>query len=624
MRTLGRGIVLLTDIMHYAKAIKYIKVHWPRPTTSQKLRKLEELVSPDAIDITIFPGLEEARKTLGMRDPVEEVDRFKRFNGSLDLFLESFKSGDYQTVGFLVEGQQERVNVREDLGVWMEFILAAELSALPDRVTFVLHDTFGFPSDLTALIAREEGFSVAAVMFEELMDEQRNRARAAGDFKVDQSQVDAWNLTSTEQTEVEFIGYDRLTVEDARILKTRTVGEGEEKRRELVLNRTPFYAEAGGQVGDTGTRTVGRETINVLDTKNDAEGTIVHVVDRLPSDLEASVSGEVDAERRLHIMRHHTATHLLHEALRETLGTHVQQKGSLVAPDRLRFDFSHFERVTGDELNQIERRVNEIVLRNLSFGDERAVPIDEARERGAMMLFGEKYGDEVRVVTFEDEGFSSIELCGGTHVQATGEVGLFKLTSEGSVASGIRRVEAVAGDKALEWLDAHLSELDATRGLFKQLPDGLQTAVSGLQEQTKSLEKELATFKQQAASAGLDQLIAAAQDADGIRLITGEIPGADMKTLSDLGEQIREELKENTVAVLGSADFDAGKAFLVASVTDDLVREGIQAGKLVGALAKKIGGGGGGRPHLATAGGKQPEKLGEALGAVAEELQALR
>ncbi|MCH7640200.1 MAG: alanine--tRNA ligase [Bacteroidetes bacterium] len=505
-----------------------------------------------------------------------------------------------------------------------DFVEKAYDSKLPGDIAFLLQDTYGFPIDLTALMAREQGLEVDMERFEELMDEQRNRARAAGDFKVDQSQVDAWTLTLVEQTEVEFIGYDSLTVKDVHILKTRTAGEGEDARHELVLDRTPFYGEAGGQVGDTGSLTVGGETIQVLNTKKDAEGTIVHVVDRLPSDLEASVSGEVDAERRLHIMRHHTATHLLHEALRETLGTHVQQKGSLVAPDRLRFDFSHFERVTDDEQKAIERRVNEIVLRNLSFGDERAVPIDEARERGAMMLFGEKYGDLVRVVTFEGEGFSSIELCGGTHVQATGEVGLFKLTSEGSVASGIRRVEAVAGEKALEWLDAQMFELDATRGLFKQLPEGLETGVSGLQEQTKSLEKELAGFKQQAAAAGLDQLIADAQDVDGIRLVTGEIPGADMKTLSDLGEKIRESMQKNTVAVLGSADTNAGKAFLVAAVTDDLVKSGIQAGKLVGALAKRVGGGGGGRPHLATAGGKQPEKLSEALDAVAEELRALR
>ena len=505
------------------------------------------------------------------------------------------------------------------------FSLSRIKAIIPGEVAFLLHDTYGFPSDLTALMAREQGLSVDMERFEELMDEQRNRARAAGQVKLGHaaSTAVAYPL-AIGKIKVEFIGYDLLTVEDARILgPPRTIEECEEQRYELVLNRTPFYAEAGGQVGDTGTLTVSGETIQVLDTKKDVEGAIVHVVDRLPSDLKAAVSGEVDAERRLRIMRHHTATHLLHEALRETLGTHVQQKGSLVAPDRLRFDFSHFERVTDDEQKAIERRVNDIVLRNLAFGDERAVPMDEARERGAMMLFGEKYGDLVRVVTFEGGDFSSIELCGGTHVQATGEVGLFKLTSEGSVASGIRRVEAVAGDKALEWLDAQISELDATRGLFKQLPDGLETAVSGLQNETKSLEKELAGFKQQAAAAGLDQLIADAQDVDGIRLVTGEIPGADMKTLSDLGEKIRESMQKNTVAVLGSADTNAGKAFLVAAVTDDLVKSGIQAGKLVGALAKRVGGGGG-RPHLATAGGKQPEKLSEALDAVAEELRALR
>ncbi len=504
---------------------------------------------------------------------------------------------------------------------------------LPGEIVFVLHDTYGFPSDLTALMAREQGLSVDMERFEELMDEQRNRARAAGNFKSDYETGfdDLWQVldvgqvkeTAEEQLMAEsitkFVGYDTLVVEEAPVYAVRSMEYG---TYQVVLKETPFYAESGGQVSDSGWLTFGDERVEVIDTHR-FMAHIVHTLERIPRnkpDVGSAVRAEVDTERRFRIMRHHTATHILHAALRETLGAHVQQKGSLVAPDRLRFDFSHFERVTDDEQKQIERRVNEIVLRNLTFGDERSVPIDEARERGAMMLFGEKYGDLVRVVTFEGAGFSSIELCGGTHVQATGEVGLFKLTSEGSVASGIRRVEAVAGEKALEWLDAQMSELDATRGLFKQLPDGLSSAVVGLQEQTKSLEKELAAFKQGAASAGLDELIAEAQDVNGIRLITGEIPGADMRTLSDLGEQIREQLQENTVAVLGSANLEEGKAYLVASVTDDLVKNGIQAGKIVGALAKIVGGGGGGRPHLATAGGKQPEHLAEALAAASTHL----
>jgi alanyl-tRNA synthetase len=496
---------------------------------------------------------------------------------------------------------------------------------VPGEVVFVLHDTYGFPADLTALMAREEGLGVDEARFEELMQEQRDRARAAGTFKRDQSQVDTWDPTSEARTRegwpIVFLGYDALEVDDARILKTRQVGEGEAARYEVVLDRTPFYAESGGQVGDTGALIVGDELIRVFDTVRDAEGTIVHVVEKLPEDRGAGVQGSVDAERRGHIVRHHTATHLLHAALREILGTHVQQKGSLVAPDRLRFDFSHFERVEPEALREIERRVNELVLRNIPKGEERAVPIEEARRRGAMMLFGEKYGDLVRVITFDPE--VSVELCGGTHVDATGEIGPFRFTSEGSVASGIRRVEAVAGTVALDFFERQLGELDRTRGLFRQVPGGLEEAVAALQDENRALQKALDDLRRQQAAAGLDAYLRDARDVDGLRLVTAAVEGADMDALRDLAEQARERMKERAVVVFGSADPAEGKAYLAAAVTDDLVQK-VQAGKLVGALAKRVGGGGGGRPHLATAGGRQPEKLGEALAAAEEEVRALK
>ncbi|HYE96141.1 MAG TPA: DHHA1 domain-containing protein, partial [Rubricoccaceae bacterium] len=461
--------------------------------------------------------------------------------------------------------------------------------------------------------------------FEELMTEQRERARAAGTFGADHSQVDTWDATSDTPEEITFVGYDTLSVEDARILRTRTIGEGGNARHELVLDKTPFYAESGGQVGDTGTLTVRGETITVLDTVKDAEGTIIHVVDKLPTERDVPATAEVDASRRARIVRHHSATHLLHAALREVLGTHVQQRGSLVAPDRLRFDFAHYERVDPEQQRRIERRVNELVLRNVPKGEERAVPIEEAKARGAMALFGEKYGDVVRVITFEDPEvqFSSVELCGGTHAASTGEIGLFRLVSEGSVASGIRRVEAVAGEAAIEVIEAEREALEAVRGLFKtQLP--VADAVAQVLEEKRALEKELAELRSQQAAAGLGALLENTQDVDGVRLVTGEVPGADMDALRDLAEQARERLGENAVAVLGSADAEAGKAYLAAAVTDDLVKAGVQAGKLVGALAKRVGGGGGGRPHLATAGGREPAKLADALAAAPDELRALR
>jgi alanyl-tRNA synthetase len=500
----------------------------------------------------------------------------------------------------------------------------AKNSILSGEIIFLLHDTYGFPSDLTAVMARERGLDVDEARFEELMAEQRDRARAAGGFAASSEQVDLWDATADAETHegrpIEFVGYDQLAVEGARVLKTRAAGE----RFELVLDRTPFYAESGGQVGDTGTLTVGGEEIAVLDTVKDAEGTIIHVVDRLPDDLDADVSGRVDAERRQRVVRHHTATHLLHAALRETLGGHVQQKGSLVAPDRLRFDFSHFERMTDDERRAVEARVNDLVLQNIPKGEERDVPLDEAKARGATALFGETYGERVRVITFDPE--VSVELCGGTHAASTGEVGLFRIVSEGSVASGVRRVEAVAGEAALAWLDRQLGELDAARRQFKQLPDGLAAAVAALQDEQKALQKELDALRAQQAAAGLDTLLADAEDVDGVRVATGRVPGADMDVLRDLAETARGRLAAagggGGVAVFGAADDEAGKAYLAAAVTDDLVGR-VPAGKLVGSLAKRVGGGGGGRPHLATAGGKEPAGLDDALAAAAGEVRAL-
>ena len=501
----------------------------------------------------------------------------------------------------------------------------ARAGAVPGEVAFLLHDTYGFPSDLTALMARERGLTVDESRFTELMGEQKTRARAAAGFGSDMSQVDLWDATSDTPEAITFVGYDRLDAEGARILKTRTVGQddadsGVEARHELVLDVTPFYAESGGQVGDTGTLAVGDEEIAVLDTVKDAEGTIVHVVDRLPADRGASVTARVDAARRARIQRHHTATHLLHAALRETLGAHVQQKGSLVAPERLRFDVTHFERITPDELAQVEARVNALVLQNIPKGEERDVPLAEARERGAMALFGEKYGERVRVITFDPA--VSVELCGGTHVGATGEIGLVRITSESSVASGVRRLEAVAGEAALDWLAGEMAELDAARGLFKQLPDGLAPAVAALQDEAKAAQRELASARAASAAQNLDAFLEDAQDVDGVRLVAARVDGADGDALRSLAEMARERLATTGVAVF-AAETD-GKALLAASVTDDLVASGVQAGKLVGALAKTVGGGGGGRPTLATAGGRDPGAIDAALAQATDWLRTAR
>ncbi|MBT8400953.1 MAG: alanine--tRNA ligase, partial [Rhodothermia bacterium] len=379
----------------------------------------------------------------------------------------------------------------------------------------------------------------------------------------------------------------------------------------VVLDRTPFYAESGGQVGDVGHLRIGDHAIAVTDTRR-VDEEIVHFVEELPGDLDGPVVAEVDDGRRTRIMKHHTATHLLHAALREVLGPHVAQKGSLVAPDHLRFDFSHFERVTPSQLDEIAMLVNQKVQENIEKGEERAVSRSEALERGAMALFGEKYGDTVRVITF-DPSFS-IELCGGTHVDATGEIGLFTFKSEGSVAAGVRRVEALAGFAALGYLQSQVEELGRVRDQFKTVQRPTDEEVADLMDRYKEASKELERVRGASLASQLDDILASASKVDGVRIAVGNVGTAAMDDLRTLGQQLRDRSGDGTVGVLGSIDPDGGKVFLVATVSDDLIKEkGLKAGELVGRLAKLVGGGGGGRPELATAGGKNPAKLEEAL-----------
>ena len=501
------------------------------------------------------------------------------------------------------------------------FVAAATSRNVPGEVAFLLHDTYGFPIDLTQLMAREEGLGVDMARYNDLMQQQRERARADHGFKGDYgaAALDAGDwLTVSQGDDSVFEGYERTDVDGAAIRAMRRipVDDGEE-RFEIVLDHTPFYAESGGQVGDTGVLRVGDEELHVLDTKKE-NGRIVHFVDRLPETPEAPVEAVVDAARRGRIKKHHTVTHLMHAALREVLGPHVAQKGSLVAPDHLRFDFSHFERVTPDELRRIQERVNEVIQRNIAKQVEPDVPYDEAVARGAMALFGEKYGDRVRVVTFDPD--YSLELCGGTHVDATGEIGVFRFRSEGSIAAGIRRVEAVAGQDALAFINHEVDELGRVRGQFRALQRPTDEEVADLLDQHKRLEKELERLRKKSLAAGLDAMIGQAQTVGAARLVTGRLDDTDMETLRALGQTLRDRLGEGAVGVLGTADPGGGKVYLVATVSDDLVQGGVQAGKLVGQLARRVGGGGGGRPTLATAGGKQPEHLDEALAAAGDVL----
>jgi alanyl-tRNA synthetase len=495
------------------------------------------------------------------------------------------------------------------------FAGAARKGEVPGPVAFLLHDTYGFPVDLTQLMARERDLAVDMEGYEALMDRQKERARAASSFEVDQSDVQAWQPVAEGAEASVFVGYDQETVDDADIRAVRVVAGEDERRYELELSRTPFYAEAGGQVGDTGTLRIGETEVPVTGTQREGER-IAHTVPELPESLDAPVTASVDAERRRRIRAHHTATHLMHAALRETLGDHVQQKGSLVAPDRLRFDFSHFEAVEEDTLRAIERQVNAAIRRNIPKQEARDVPLEEAKERGALALFGEQYGDRVRVITFDPD--YSMELCGGTHVEATGEIGLFRFLSEGSVASGVRRVEAVAGTAAYEHVEAQLEELSRAKRQFRSLQEPLPDAVAQLQEERDALRDEVARLRHQQMASRLDAFIDEnATSVDGVTVVTGRIDRADMDDLQELGQQLRDKIGAGGVGVLGSVGADGEKVYVVATVADDLIRErGLQAGALVGTLGDRLGGGGGGRPQLASAGGHRTDRLDPVLQAV--------
>jgi len=504
------------------------------------------------------------------------------------------------------------VDADGEADILRSFASVAREESVPGPVAFLLHDTYGFPIDLTQLMARERGLDVDMEGYESLMERQRSRARAASSFEVDQSDVHAWQTVTEGEEASVFVGYDTDVVEDARVRAVRVVDGDDGRQYEVELSRTPFYAEAGGQVGDTGILEVGGREVRVVDTRYEGER-IAHLVADLPEDLDAPVVARIDSDRRRRIRVHHTATHLMHAALRETLGDHVQQKGSLVAPDRLRFDFSHFDAVDENTLRELEWRVNQVIQRNIPKQEARDMPIDEALDAGAMALFDEQYGDRVRVITFDPD--YSMELCGGTHVGATGEIGLFRFLSEGSVASGVRRVEAVAGEAALEHVEAQLDQLKQARRQFRSLQEPLPEAIAHLQDERAELQEEVDQLRKGQLADRLDAFVEQnATEVDGITVVTGRLDRASMDDLQDLGQQLRDKLGMGAVGVLGSEGADGEKAYVVATVSDDLVDQArLSAGDLVGTLGQRLGGGGGGRPSLASAGGRDTAKLDEVL-----------
>lgn len=544
---------------------------------------------------------------LGFKEPFI----YKLVNVLADQFKEVFPEVVAQQEYITNVVRAEEKSFLKTLGLGIEIFnqMLKDSDKISGEDAFKLHDTYGFPIDLTQLMARENGVEVDVEGFTKNMQEQKDRARAAGKFVVDQSESNEW-IELKANSAFEFVGYDDFEI-DTEITSYRKEAE----RFALQLEKTPFYAESGGQVADTGLLTNGEEFIHIVDVQK-VQGNFIHYTEKLPESLDGFWTATIDINRRLEIQKHHSATHIAHAALQEILGDHVAQKGSLVNEHHLRFDFSHYEAMTPEQIDEVEAIVNEKIQENIPLIEERDVPIDEAREKGAMMLFGEKYGDLVRVITFDED--YSVELCGGTHVGATGEIGYFRLFHESSVAAGVRRIEAIVGKTAVKFLKEEKHLIQKFRKAIGQTDDPILN-LTKLQEEKKALEKELEKINLQNTGAKLDEYLKASESFDGYSVAKGEIAGADMNVLKQLGYEALQKTNESTVIVLGSKDEAEGKVFLMVAVTDDLIKEkGLKAGALVGQLGRLVGGGGGGQPNLATAGGRNPEKLEEALDNVNE------
>lgn len=472
---------------------------------------------------------------------------------------------------------------------------------------FELYDTYGFPLDLTELIARENGFSIDREGFELSMKQQKDRSKAAVD-----SEASDWILVNDDQ--VEFVGYDEL-ISEARVIKYREIKTKGKIHNQIVLNRTPFYAESGGQVGDRGILEIGNQEIRVLDTKKEND-LIIHFCDAIPNDLSVSVKCIVNNDLRLRTTGNHSATHLLQAALSEVLGDHISQKGSYVNEDLLRFDFSHFSKLSVEEIDKIERLVNKKIIQNIELVEQRGVPLQQAIESGAKALFGEKYGEEVRVITFDPD--FSVELCGGTHVRNTGNIGAFKIISESSIAAGVRRVEAITGQRVIDYLNTNLQVINDLKELLKQPKDILKSVNSLIEERTV-LNKKIESFQSQQGSNLKADLKNKINIVNGVNYIIEQVSLGSSDTLKQLSFQLKDEL-DNLVLVL-AADIE-GKPMIGVAISDELCKKGnFNAGNIVRELASEIKGGGGGQPFFATAGGKDLSGLARVISKAKENFE---
>jgi alanyl-tRNA synthetase len=514
----------------------------------------------------------------------------------------------HEQVARTIEGEEKTFLNTLEKGLRRFEDLQAPKGLVAGNDAFELYDTYGFPIDLTRLIAAEKGWTVDEKGFEAALLEQKERSRS--DAK---REVGDWTPVHAGK-QPEFVGYDQLAVSDTRVLRYRTVKGKKGNQYQIELERTPFYAESGGQAGDTGSLHFGDERIRVLDTQKDND-LIIHLVERLPANLQAPVRAEVDAARRHAIEKNHTATHLMHAALHQVLGKHAVQKGQDVDAQRLRFDFAHFEKPSEESLLEIERIVNDKIRENIALDERRNVPIAEAESMGAMMLFGEKYGDAVRVITF-DEQFSR-ELCGGTHVPATGHIGLFKIVSESGIAAGVRRIEALTAEQAEAYYRGELDELNQIRQLFKS-PLNPAKNVASMLEENRKLRKEVERLLSAQAGQMKGDLLARAEPRNGYQLLRATVSLNDASALKNLAYQLEAELSP-AVIVLG-AEVNEKPQLLIAISKELTEKPGLHAGNLVRNLAKHIQGGGGGQPFFATAGGNYSPGLEAAIEAAGKEL----
>ena len=480
---------------------------------------------------------------------------------------------------------------------------AAGKTVVDGKEAFTLYDTFGFPLDLTELILRENGMTVNEEEFNVEMQKQKQRARNA-------AAVEATDWVELKDGVTEFVGYD-LSECDVNILRYRKVTQKNKSFYQVVLDRTPFYAEMGGQVGDRGTLKLGDEIIEVTDTKRE-NNLPVHITAKLPSDVNATLHASIDLKARHATECNHTATHLLHAALRQVLGTHVEQKGSYVDPVSLRFDFSHFRKVTPEEIRQVEHLANQMIRSAIQREEHREMPIDEARQMGAMALFGEKYGDRVRVIKYGD----SVELCGGTHVCNTGNIGMVRIVSESSIAAGIRRIEAVTGERVEDMLDTIQDTLSKVKELLNNAPDAIAALQKSLSENA-DLKKQVDDFMKQRIAILSKQLKDEAKQENGMTIIT--LTGV---RVPDVVKGVALTIKADcptATAFLAATEFE-GKPMLTVMLSEDIVKSGKKAGDIVRGAAKCIQGGGGGQPHFAQAGGRNPQGLNDAMAAMRQAL----